>query len=237
MTMTTRTRTRTRTKTGMATEPAALLRLLAWLSPAFPVGGFAYSHGLEWAVETRAITNPATTQDWVAALLAHGSGRNDAILLAHAHRGDDDGALVELALALSAGRERLLETTAQGRAFAAAARAWNLPRLARLAETHGPGLPYPVALGAACGEACIGLDDALLAYLHAFAAQLISAAVRLVPLGQAQGLAMLAALEPSITEVAREAATATLAEIGGVCFRADLASLAHETQYTRLFRA
>lgn len=229
--------TTTPTRTRMATEPAALLRLMAWLSPAFPVGGFAYSHGLEWAVETHDITDPATTQDWVAALLAHGSGRNDAILLAHAHRGEDDDALVELALALSAGRERLLETTAQGRAFAAASRAWNLPRLTHLAATHGPALPYPIALGAACGEAGIALEDALLAYLHAFAAQLISAAVRLVPLGQAQGLAMLAALEPTITEVAREAATATLDEIGGVCFRADLASLAHETQYTRLFRA
>lgn len=229
------------TTTTTTTDAAALTRLLSWLSPAFPVGGFAYSHGLEWAVEAGDVRDPATLSDWIAALLAHGSGRTDAILLAHAHRASGNGAaldaLAETARALAPSRERLLETTAQGRAFAAAVAPWPMPGVAALAARHGAALPYPVAVGAACGAAGIPLAMALPAWLNAFTAWLISAAVRLVPLGQAQGLHVQAALESCIIPTARDAQNATLDEIGTGCFRADLASLRHETQYTRLFRS
>lgn len=229
------------TTTTTTTDSAALTRLLSWLSPAFPVGGFAYSHGLEWAMEAGDVRDPAALSDWIAALLAHGSGRTDAILLAHAHRAASDGAaldaLAETARALAPGRERLLETTAQGRAFAAAIAPWQLPGMAALAARHGANLPYPIAVGAACGAAGIPLAMALPAWLNAFTAWLISAAVRLVPLGQAQGLRVQAALESCIIATAQDAQNATLDEIGGCCFRADLASLRHETQYTRLFRS
>jgi urease accessory protein len=235
------TTTTTMTTTITPTDAAALTRLLSWLSPAFPVGGFAYSHGLEWAVEAGDVRDSATLSDWIAALLAHGSGRTDAILLAHAHRaaGDDAAldALAETARALAPSRERLLETTAQGRAFAAAVAPWAMPGVGTLAVRQGAVVPYAIAVGAACGAACIPLSMALPAWLNAFAAWLISAAVRLVPLGQAQGLRVQAALEPRIIATAAEAEAASLDEIGGCCFRADLASLRHETQYTRLFRS
>jgi len=229
---------RTRTRTTM-TEPAHLLRLLAWLSPAFPTGGYAYSHGLEWAVEAGDVRDGDTLRDWLADVLAHGSGRNDAILLRHAHRACDDNEalsdIVALAAAAVPGRERRNETLAQGAAFLLAALPWVLD------PTRPPHFadqaPYPVVVGALAGSHAIAEDDATVAYLHAFTSNLISAAVRLVPLGQSVGVAVLAALEPAVLRVAAETRAATLDDIGGCAFRADIASLRHETQYTRLFRS
>lgn len=208
------------------TDPAALLRLLAWLSPAFPTGGFAYSHGVEWAVEAGCVRDQATLREWLVDLLAHGSGRNDAILLRHAHRG---AAVAELARATQPTRERLLETASQGRAFALATRAWDgaLP----------DDLTYPVAVGVLAGRHNVFEDDAALGYTQALVANVISAAVRLVPLGQSTGLAVLASLEAEIVATVDATRDATLDDLGGACLRADLFSALHETQYTRLFRS
>jgi urease accessory protein len=235
----------TTTTTTTMTDPAALLRLLAWLSPAFPVGGFAYSHGLEWAVEAGDVHDGDTLRAWVEDVLRFGSGRTDAILLRHAHRGEDVAAL---ARATAASRERRMEAVAQGAAFVTAAGAWQAPRPDPLPQGEGEarkpvppasglGLPYQVAIGTLAGTHGIPEDDTALGYLHAFAANLISAAVRLVPLGQSTGLAVLAALEPALRDVANETASATLDDIGGCAFRSDLAAMRHETQYTRLFRS
>ncbi len=224
----------TRTTTTM-TEPAALLRLLTWLSPAFPTGGFAYSHGLEWTVEAGDVRDGTMLREWLVDVLAHGSGRTDAIVLRHAHRSwDDADALADLAALAAAavpGRERRIEMLAQGAAFAASAAAWSGSAVVARAP------PYPVAVGALAGAHAIAEDDAALAYLHAVTSNLISAAVRLVPLGQSTGLAVLAALEPTLLAVARDTHTAGLDDIGGCTFRADIASIRHETQYTRLFRS
>jgi urease accessory protein len=224
----------TRTRTTMA-DAAHLLRLLAWLSPAFPTGGYAYSHGLEWAVEAGDVRDGDTLRDWLGDVLAHGSGRNDAILLRHAHRAcDDKDALADIAALASAtapGRERRNETRAQGAAFTLASAPWA-PH-----DDEGGGLDYPVAVGALAGAHGVAEDDAAIAFLHAFMSNLISAAVRLVPLGQSVGLAVLSALEPTILRVADGTRAATLDDIGGCVFRADIASLRHETQYTRLFRS
>jgi urease accessory protein len=211
-----------------------LVRLLAWLSPAFPTGAYAYSHGLEWAVESGDIADGDTLRAWLSDVLALGSGRNDAILLRHAHRTCGDvaalGEIVELAAAIAPSRERRTETLDQGAAFLAAAAAW-----------HPPDLPsrvaYPVAVGAMAGWHGIAEDATTAAYLQAFATNLISAAVRLVPLGQSAGLRVLAALEPVILQVAEASRAATLDDLGGCAFRSDLASMRHETQYTRLFRS
>jgi len=211
-----------------------LLYLLAWLSPGFPTGAFAYSHGLEWAVESGDISDAGTLLAWVAGILANGSGRNDAILLRHAHRAARDRAtldeLAALAAAVAPGRERLAESLDQGSAFLRAAQAWDCP-----------GMPdpiaYPVAVGALAGWHCIEGNATTAAYLQAFAANLISAAVRLVPLGQTAGLQVLAAIQPTVLRIAGETAAATLDDIGGCAFRADLAAMRHETQYTRLFRS
>lgn len=212
----------------------SLLRLLAWLSPGFPTGAFAYSHGLEWAVETGDIRDAGTLLAWLSDVLIHGSGRNDAILLRHAHRAAHDPAalqdLAALAAAVVSGRERFAETLDQGAAFVRAARAWPCPPLPE-------PIAYPVAVGALAGWHGIDADAVTAAYVQAFAANLISAAVRLVPLGQTAGLQVLAALEPVILCTVACTANATPDDIGGCVFRADLAAMRHETQYTRLFRS
>ncbi len=217
----------------------ATLRLLAWLSPAFPTGGFAYSHGLEWAVESGDVTNQATLQDWLETLLRHGTGRTDAILARHAHRAAHDlsalHTLPELELASAPAAERRAEAIHQGNAFIAAATPWHPATLKALAETTD--VPYAIAVGAMAGSNGIDEDTAAGALLHAFAANLISAAVRIIPLGQSTGLAVMAALEPVILQVAAETQTATLDDLGGAAWRSDLAAMRHETQYTRLFRS
>ena len=210
---------------------AGLLRLQAWLSPAFPVGSFAYSHGIEWAVENGMVRNERTAKDWIDDVLRHGTGRSDAILLRHAHTAYDDTAalagLAELAVAIGPARERRVETSAQGEAFVRAAAPWH----------ELPPLPYPVAVGALAGRSAIDVEVTASCYLQAFAANLISAAVRLIPLGQSGGLRALASLEPTILGITRETREATLEEIGGCAFLSDIAAMRHETQYTRLFRS
>jgi urease accessory protein len=212
----------------------ALLRLLAWLSPAFPTGGFAYSHGLEWAVEAGDVRDEATLHDWLVDVLQHGAGWSDAILLRHAHRSATDGDalndIADLAAAAAPCRERQAETLNQGTAFVAAATAWTRHPLPT-------PIAYPVAVGALAGTQGIDEDNATLAYLQAFATNLISAAVRLVPLGQSAGLRVLAALEPLLLQVAEQTRSATLDDLGTSAFRSDLAAMRHETQYTRLFRS
>jgi urease accessory protein len=216
---------------GGSLSPSALLRLLVWLSPSFPTGGFAYSHGIEWAVEAGDITDGDSLRDWLNAILAHGAGRSDAILLRHAGRpGADLSALAEFAVAMAPARERRTETLDQGAAFARAAAAWSCPPLP-------DPVPYPIAVGALAGAHRINHDAVVAAYLQAFAANLVSAAVRLVPLGQSTGLTVLARLEPIILCVAEETRAATLDDVGGATFRSDIAAMCHETQYTRLFRS
>ena len=208
--------------------------LLSWLSPAFPTGGYAYSHGLEWAVEAGDMRDEPTTAMWLADLLRHGAGRTDAILLRHAHRcrtPDALAAVQALAAAAQPGAERRSETLAQGTAFALAGAVWGAPLLAGL-----PELAYPVAVGALTAAHGVPEEDAAIGLLHVFAANLVSAAVRLVPLGQTAGLRVLAGLAPVIAAVAADTAHATLDDIGGACFRSDIAAMRHETQYTRLFR-
>jgi urease accessory protein len=215
---------------------AGLLRLLAWLSPAFPTGGFAWSHGIEWAVEAGDVTDAPSLQAWLSDLLRHGSAHNDAIVLRHAYRAAGNAAelseLAAFACAITGARERRAESVGQGSAFAAAAAPWGADVLRGIAA-----LPYPVAVGALAGRHGIGEDAAAAAFLQAFVANLISAAVRLIPLGQSAGLAVLAALEATIIDVGATTRAATLDDIGGACFRADLAAMRHETQYTRLFRS
>jgi len=218
------------------TDTAATLRLLSWLSPAFPTGGYAYSHGIEWAVETRDIIDSASLAIWLEDVLAFGSGRTDAILLRHAHQACADRAalidIAELALAACPSRERRTETLDQGTAFIAAAAPWHPGVLADLAGT----LAYPVAVGALAGAQRIDADAVTAGYIQAIAANFISAAVRLVPLGQSAGLRVLAGLEGTILRLVADSRCAGLDDLGGSCFRSDIAAMRHETQYTRLFR-
>jgi urease accessory protein len=224
-------------------DAPALYRLLSWLSPAYPVGAFSYSSGIEWAVEAGDITDAETLRRWLAAVLSDGGGFCDAVFFVHAHHALEGGdaalrAVAELAAAFAPSKERFLETTAQGRAFLDATRAaWPCAALERLLKVWDGPLAYPVAVGVAAAGHGIAPDPALAAFLHAVAANLVSAGVRLIPLGQTDGLRVLAALEPILAATAARALACTLDAVGGAAFRADIASMRHETQYTRLFRS
>jgi urease accessory protein len=214
-----------------------LQKLLTWLSPAFPVGAFAWSAGLESAISAGMVHDRATTQAWIEGLLNHGGLRTDAILFAHAHRAAGDGTalrdLADLCLALTPARERHEETTITGQAFAAAAKAWPTPVLANLPDP----CPYPIAVGAVAGGHHIELDAALPAWLTSAVHGQVSVAVRLVPIGQSDGLAIMAALEPEIAAAAALCQHAALDDIGAVAYAADIAQMSHETLTTRIFRS
>ena len=232
-------------RTGMdEPEAAALYRLMTWLSPAFPVGAFSYSSGIEWAVEAGDIADAASLSDWLAAMLADGSGFCDGVFLAHAHRAAasrDTNALrdiAELSAALVPSRERQLESTAQGRAFIEIARAaWNCAGLDEMIAACDGAIVYPVAVGVVSAAHAIPLPATMHAFLHAVTSNWISAGARLVPLGQTDSQRVLAQLEPVVAATARRALDASFDDLGSATFRADLASLRHETQYTRLFRS
>jgi urease accessory protein len=227
-----------------ADEGAALYRLMTWLSPAFPIGAFSYSSGIEWAVEAGDIVDAASLRDWLAAMLADGSGFCDGVFLAQAHRAasaNDVAGLreiAELAAAFVPSRERQLETSTQGRAFIEIARAaWSCDGLNELIAAADVAPVYPVAVGIVSAAHKIPLAPALHAFLHAVVSNWISAGARLVPLGQTDSQRILAALEPVVVATAARALIASLDDLGSATFRADLASLRHETQYTRLFRS
>jgi urease accessory protein len=224
-------------------EAAALYRLMTFLSPAFPVGAFSYSSGIEWAVEASDITDAASLRDWLSAMLVDGSGFCDAVFVAQAHRAmnlDDMAALrelAELAAAFVPSRERQLETTTQGKAFIEITRAaWNCNGLDD-AVAQCDTIIYPIAVGLVSAAHGIPLASALHAFLHALVSNWISAGSRLIPLGQTDSQRVLAALEHVVAATAARARAASLDDLGSATFRADLASLQHETQYTRLFRS
>ncbi len=217
----------------------ALLRLITWLSTAFPVGGYTYSHGIEAAVERELIRNAEDLEVWVSGVLAFGSGRTDADLLrmAWAAMANDDpealAAATELSRANRGTRELALESAAQGTAFVAALRAaWPHPALDGL----DPG-GHAVAVGVAAAGWKIDLRPTLLAYLHALVATLISAGVRLIPLGQTQGLKIMAALEEPIRRAVEDSLARSADDFGSAAAMVDWTSMTHETQYTRLFRS
>lgn len=226
-----------------AIDPAAALRLQTWLSPAFPIGGFSYSHGLEQAVELGFARDRTTAADWIGTVVRHGSGRSDAILFAAAWRAAEIGDLepARLGAAFRATAELALESGQQGGSFVMAVRAvWPDPRLDRWARAladDGTVPVLPVAVGTVCAFQAIPLDVALPLYLQAFAAGLVSAAVKLVPLGQTDGLRVQAALEPVVAETATAAIAADIDDLGSATPMLDLCSMLHETQYTRLFRS
>ena len=219
------------------------LPLMIWLSPAFPIGGFAYSHALEWAVEAGDLPDANILQAWLGDLISHGAIRNDAILLSaalQAARDEDTAALAatnELALALAGSRERFVESSAQGDAFRIAIRSsWRNAAFDRFdASISGP-IAYPVAVGLAAGAHGQDLGATLDAYLTATISNLTSAAIRLSVIGQTDAQRIIMQTLPVIRELSAFATHATLDDVGGCAFRSDIASMRHETQTTRLFR-
>jgi urease accessory protein len=225
-------------------SPGALYRLMTWLSPAYPIGAFSYSSGLELAVEAGDVTDMNSLRRWLKVIITAGGGYCDAIFLAQAHRAimrNDADLLREvasLAAAFAPSKERFLESTVQGQAFVDATRAaWPCRALNRLIKVSRAPIALPIAVGVTCAGHDIPLAPSIHGYLHAFTANLVSAGVRLIPLGQTDGQRLIAALEPDITLIAERAGTATLDDLGTSAFRVDLASMHHEAQYTRLFRS
>ncbi len=216
---------------------AALLRLMAWMSPAFPVGGFSYSGGLEKAVEDGRVRTATELSGWVETLLLHGSLWNDAVFLAEAWRCSQDALALsetaDLGRALAGSAERYRETVLLGDAFVSAAGAWPHDVLELLPQD----VPYPVAVGAVAAGHGVPLRETLAAFLHAGVSQIVSAGIRLGVAGQKDGVAILAASEVAIAEMAARAVQSTLDDLGSATIIADTAAMRHETQGTRLFRS
>lgn len=215
----------------------SLLRLLTWLSPAFPVGGFAYSGGLEAAVREGRVGDAVELGQWLDSAISHGPFWNDAVLLAEAWNAGVDGKRLaeasDLGRALAGSAERYLETTAQGDAFIAATKPWSPPSV----EALGRDTPYAVAVGAVAAANGVNLQAVLVAWLHALASQLVSAAIRLSVLGQREAMALLADLEPLVLDTARRAENTTLDDLGSTTVIADIMSARHEHLHSRLFRS
>jgi urease accessory protein len=216
---------------------ASLLRLMAWLSPAFPVGSFSYSHALERAVHDGLVEDGESLTAWITALVEQGSGWNDAVLLAESHRlasqGEPPLAVAELAEAMSGSAERHLESTLQGAAFLQAASAWP----SAVVQALSASCPYCVAVGAVAGAHGVPLEGALTAFLQAFVSNQLQAAIRLSIIGQREAVGILAALEPMLIETAGRAARSSPDELGSSTLTAEIAAMNHETQYSRLFRS
>ncbi|QUS35379.1 urease accessory protein UreF [Falsirhodobacter algicola] len=204
--------------------PTDLLRLVQWLSPAFPTGSYAYSHGMEQAITDGAVHDAASAGAWIGDVLRFGAGWSDAVMLVHAHGGAD---LRDLARALAPSAERMRETEEQGAAFAATVSA--------LGRDVGPQ-PLPLAVGIAARGLDVPLREVVALYLHAFAANLAACATRFVPLGQTQGQALLQALHPIIADLAARAETAPLGAIASASIAGDLAAMRHETLEVRIFK-
>lgn len=207
------------------------LSLVQWLSPAFPTGAFAYSHGLEQAM-TDGAGDADAVAGWVGDVLTRGGGWTDAVILALALRGEDAEALADIARAMAGSTERLAETMDQGRAFGRTVLALSGQAQSGCAQS---GQPLPVAVGVAARQLDLPADEIIAHYLHAFAGNLISAAMRFLPLGQVQGQAALAGLHPLIAQTATRAAQADRTALQSGCMAADLAAMRHETLETRIF--
>ncbi len=219
-------------------------RLLVWLSPAFPVGSYAYSHGLEWAVHRGWVRTRMDLEAWLSDLVQAGSLRCDMMLVAAAWRAASQldvagvAEINDLALALQPSAERHLESVSQGNAFLAAAlNAWTSPALAAMADKLAGDVAYVTAVGMVTGGHAIGLPGVVQAFGIAGVGNLTSAAIRLSVIGHSDGQAIMAALMGPIGEAADAALRSSLDDIGSATLRSDLASLAHETQYSRLFRS
>ncbi|MBU2980791.1 urease accessory protein UreF [Lentibacter algarum] len=212
----------------MTTQTEQILTLAQWLSPAYPVGAFAYSHGLEWAVESRQVTSSESLKAWLQTVLSHGAGQADALLLAAAYSAEDPTRADAIARAFAASAERLKETVLQGEAFTrATADIWGVTL---------PSLTYPVAVGHAARQQGLPLDLTLTMYLQAFLSNLAAAGMRLVPLGQTEGQSLIKALTPLCIEIAAKAEAGSLEDLSSTAFMADIAAMKHETQYSRIFR-
>ena len=205
-----------------------LVTVMQWLSPAFPIGGFAYSHGLEWAINKGYVSNREEFQKWISDLLEYGSLKNDAILIKLVLQGSDPKEINELAMALCPASERLSETQLQGGAFCKIMReVWSL---------EIDDLTLPIALALAAKNESIDQNLVVPAYLHSFCSNLISVAMRLIPIGQTDGQKTLRELSPLISDSVRAVAKSDKDDLGSACFLSDVSAMQHEYLQPRVFK-
>jgi urease accessory protein len=221
----------------------ALLRLQSWLSPTFPNGAYSYSHGLEWAVEAGFVSDRESLVDWLGADLCHGTGRNEAIYFSEAYRCaiEDDPTrlmfLAELAAASRGTSEFVLESSQQAAACLSMLRhVWPDRVLETLSEFQSQPV-IAVILGLRSAREQIPQCLALPAFLQSYVANLVNAGVRLIPLGQTDGQLAIAELESAVLLASHQGCRATLDDLGSAGLTVELSSIAHESQYTRLFRS
>jgi urease accessory protein len=235
------------TTTHMTTSDVGLYQLLSWLSPAYPVGAFTHSSGLEWAIGAGWVTSRVELEDWLTAVLERGAGWNDAVLFTAAYRAAVArdraalGAVAELAAAAQPSLERRIESLSQGEAFRRIAGATVPGAPLSLLDGVAEGeLGYPIAVATLAAVEGIGAAAALTAYLHGFVANLVSAGQRLIPLGQTDGQRAIATLRSAVLTIVALATALPdgdpFPHLGSATWSADVASMLHETQYTRLFR-
>lgn len=217
------------------TDLKAMIRLQTWLSPAFPIGAFSYSSGLEAAIDEGYVDDANSLTTWLTDILENGTVWNDAVLLAEAWRCATDkeafDELVALAQAMCFSSERYLETIDQGSAFLLASQTW-----------HGGDLlpakcPLPITIGVLAAHMNVPLEETLAASLHAVLSNQIQAALRLMKLGQQGGLGVLASMEDRVLKTAQRAASSSLDDLGGCAIIADIAAMKHETMQSRIFRS
>jgi urease accessory protein len=227
--------------------PWALLRVLSWTSPSFPIGSYSYSHGLERAVEAGHTNSRASLVDWLEADLCYGTGRNEAIFFSEAWRCTIDDnpskllAIAELAAAFRGTAEFALESSQPAAACLTTLRkVWPdlvLDRFSEMLYEHEVQPALAVVLGVRSARQGVPLSLALPAFLQAYIANLVTAGVRLIPLGQTDGQLVIAELEHTVLAVSKEAQQITINELGSAAIMVELASMEHESQYTRLFRS
>lgn len=225
-------------------EPAAASyssELQIWLSPNFPVGSFAYSQGLETAIDQGWVHDQISLHDWIVALIRYGTLRNDLILISLIMRAESHSSidqLIDLSVALQPSAERAKEATDQGANFVAAYRSgWSTPSASEDAFDQHSVITLPAALAVAARAHQLSRTATLEAYAVAFCTNLLSAAIRLSVIGQFDGQRLMARVLPMVREATQFACSATLDELGSATYGADLASMLHETQPTRLFRS
>ncbi|MGH1576446.1 urease accessory protein UreF [Planktotalea sp.] len=217
-------------RTAMPTD-SEILTLAQWFSPGFPIGSFAYSHGLEWAIECGDVSDATSARAWILTALEHGSGRNDCIFLSAAFNAEKPENILEIdatCRAFAASRERMKESDLQGAAFCKVVSAiW---------KSEIEGLCYPIAVGRGARLQGLPLELTAQMYLHSMLSNLVAVAMRIVPLGQTEGQSIIHDLTPKMALIAKSACTASLDDVASSAFLSDIAAMKHETQYSRIFR-
>lgn len=222
-------------------DAGALLRLLQLASPALPVGAYAYSQGLEWAVEARWVHDEPSLADWLQAQLVESFARVDLPVFARlyaAARSDDDPAMRHWSrqlLALRETRELVADDCDRGHALARLLRDLGVTAAAPWATRDDAPFAALAALAAATWD--VPLAPALHAHAWSWLENQVIVGVKLIPLGQVAGQRQLLALAETIPAACDAALALGDDEIGGSLPIVALASSLHETQYTRLFRS